>query len=187
MTNLMAGRLRELPPYLFARIDRMKSEALSRGMDVIDLGVGDPRRSDPPEDRRSPRRGGPGGGSAPLFVLQRHPEAPGGLFRMVRDRFRVELDPDGRSSRSGSKEGIGHICFALLIPGTRSWSRIRGIPSTPPGRRWPGPCRGTSPFTRKTGFSGRGIPAEARDGKDEDAVAQLSVQSHGGGSKGRGL
>ena len=35
-------RLQKLPPYLFAEIDRKKRELVSKGKDVIDLGVGDP-------------------------------------------------------------------------------------------------------------------------------------------------
>ncbi len=44
--NLMeikwAKRIEELPPYLFAEIDRKKNEIIEKGVDVIDLGVGDP-------------------------------------------------------------------------------------------------------------------------------------------------
>ena len=38
----LAGRVKNLPPYLFAAIDKMKQEALSKGIDVIDLSIGDP-------------------------------------------------------------------------------------------------------------------------------------------------
>ena len=44
-----AERLKKLPPYLFAEIDRMEEEAQARGMDLISLGVGDP---DLPTDER---------------------------------------------------------------------------------------------------------------------------------------
>jgi LL-diaminopimelate aminotransferase apoenzyme (EC 2.6.1.83) len=37
-----AKRITSLPPYLFARIDEKKREALSRGVDLINLGIGDP-------------------------------------------------------------------------------------------------------------------------------------------------
>ena len=37
-----AKRINDLPPYLFAEIDRRKREALARGVDLIDLGIGDP-------------------------------------------------------------------------------------------------------------------------------------------------
>ncbi len=38
----ISQRLKSLPPYLFAEIDRMKKEAIVNGRDIIDLGVGDP-------------------------------------------------------------------------------------------------------------------------------------------------
>jgi LL-diaminopimelate aminotransferase len=37
-----------LPPYLFARIDEMKTEQAKKGVDIIDLGVGDPDLPTPP-------------------------------------------------------------------------------------------------------------------------------------------
>src|SRR3972149_8452940 len=43
-----ATRLRQLPPYLFAEIDRLKQEAIKRGTGSIDLGVGDPDLPTPP-------------------------------------------------------------------------------------------------------------------------------------------
>jgi len=40
-----AKRIENLPPYLFARIDQLKEEAIKRGIDVISLGIGDPDRT----------------------------------------------------------------------------------------------------------------------------------------------
>ena len=37
-----ASRINALPPYLFATIDEMKQRAIARGVDIINLGVGDP-------------------------------------------------------------------------------------------------------------------------------------------------
>src|SRR5256886_16414528 len=37
-----SGRIRTLPPYLFAAIDEMKQKAIARGVDIINLGIGDP-------------------------------------------------------------------------------------------------------------------------------------------------
>ena len=37
---LPAERIRRLPPYLFAEIDRMKKEVAARGVDLISLGIG---------------------------------------------------------------------------------------------------------------------------------------------------
>ena len=38
----VATRIKTLPPYLFAAIDKMKQEAIARGVDIINLGIGDP-------------------------------------------------------------------------------------------------------------------------------------------------
>ena len=43
-----AERLKKLPPYLFKEIDRKKEEIMARGVDIIDLGVGDPDLPTPP-------------------------------------------------------------------------------------------------------------------------------------------
>jgi len=43
-----ADRIKNLPPYLFAKIDQMKGEMQKKGADIIDLGVGDPDRPTPP-------------------------------------------------------------------------------------------------------------------------------------------
>ena len=43
-----ADRINQLPPYLFAEIDRKKKAAIERGVDIISLGVGDPDRPTPP-------------------------------------------------------------------------------------------------------------------------------------------
>ena len=44
----LAQRIRELPPYLFADIDRKKVELRKQGKDLIDLGIGDPDMPTPP-------------------------------------------------------------------------------------------------------------------------------------------
>ncbi len=113
-----AARLKQLPPYLFAEIDRLKQEATDRGMDIIDLGVGDPDLPTPPhivkrmaEAITDPRN-------------HRYPSYEGLLeFRRAaaewfRDRFGVVLDPATEVlTLIGSKEGIGHIPLAYIDPG----------------------------------------------------------------------
>ena len=38
----LSDRIKSLPPYIFAEIEKSKEEALAQGIDMIDLGVGDP-------------------------------------------------------------------------------------------------------------------------------------------------
>lgn len=42
-----AKRLEKIPPYLFAEIDRKRDEMVARGVDIINMGVGDPDRPTP--------------------------------------------------------------------------------------------------------------------------------------------
>jgi LL-diaminopimelate aminotransferase len=42
MRSIPARRLTCLPPYLFAELDRKRRETAARGLDIIDLGIGDP-------------------------------------------------------------------------------------------------------------------------------------------------
>ena len=51
-----AERLEKLPPYLFKEIDRKKADVKARGVDIIDLGVGDPDLPTPPHIIESLKR-----------------------------------------------------------------------------------------------------------------------------------
>ncbi len=113
-----AERINKLPPYLFAEIDRKKREAEKKGIDVIDLGVGDPDLATPShivdalcEAAKDPSN-------------QRYPSYEGMLaFREAvaewyRRRKHVRLDPDTEVlTLIGSKEGIAHSAIAFLNPG----------------------------------------------------------------------
>jgi len=118
ITIEQADRLKQLPPYLFAELDRKKAEARSRGVDVIDLGVGDPDLPTPDniidklaEAAREPR-------------YHRYPSYTGmnefrkTVSRWYRNRAGVELEPIQQVvSLIGSKEGIAHIPLAFINPG----------------------------------------------------------------------
>ncbi|MFQ6091457.1 MAG: LL-diaminopimelate aminotransferase [bacterium] len=113
-----ARRLAQLPPYLFAELDRRKDEAIRSGRDVIDLGVGDPDLPTPSpiirrlqevalrgETHRYPSYAG----------LQEFREA---IARWYAARFGITLDPITEVLvLIGSKEGLGHLPWALLDPG----------------------------------------------------------------------
>ena len=55
-----AARLGLIPPYLFKTIDDKKAEVKARGVDIIDLGVGDPDLPTPALHRREDGRGDAG-------------------------------------------------------------------------------------------------------------------------------
>jgi alanine-synthesizing transaminase len=114
----VSERVRRLPPYLFAQINRLKYEKRRAGDDVIDLGMGNP--SDPPQDlvidklaeaARDPKNHGY---SEAQGILSLRREVAGKYFKQ--QGFR--LDPQREIIVSlGSKEAFSHMCLALLGPG----------------------------------------------------------------------
>jgi len=113
-----ARRIKELPPYLFAEIDRRKREALAKGVDLIDLGIGDPDIPTPApivERLKS---------AAEATDNHRYPSSSGLLeFRVAvagwyKSRFGIKLDPEKEVlSLIGSKEGIANMAVAFVDPG----------------------------------------------------------------------
>jgi len=115
---VVADRVRRLPAYLFAEINRLLYEKRRAGDDVIDLGMGNP--SDPPQDlvveklaeaARDPKNHGY---SPSQGVLSLRREVASKYFK----QHGVRLDPEKEIVVClGSKEGFSHVCLALLGPG----------------------------------------------------------------------
>jgi len=114
----LSQRLTDLPPYLFKELDRVRDEVKARGVDIIDLGVGDPDRPTPPHIIAALKK------TADNPANHRYPLYSGmNAFReVVADwyarRHKVELDPATEvCSLVGSKEGIAHFPLAFVNPG----------------------------------------------------------------------
>ena len=113
-----AERLSALPPYVFARLDELKARAREQGLDLIDLGMGNPDGAAPQPTI-----------DAAIAALQ-HPSNHGyppfegtASFRQAittwyQRCYGVELDPDREAlPLIGSKEGLGHLALAYINPG----------------------------------------------------------------------
>ena len=122
-------RISRLPPYLFGRINALKHRKRQQGIDIIDLGMGNPNDptpqpivdklceavQDPRNHRYSTSRG--------LFNLRRD------VARQYRESYGVELDPEEEVIACiGSKEGISHMLLAMLGPGDTA---VVGDPAFP--------------------------------------------------------
>lgn len=116
-----AQRLQSLPPYIFAQLDVLKAEARERGVDLIDLGMGNPDRPTPQPiiDALSTAIADP--------INHRYPTFDGklALRQAIADwyqaRYGVALDPDREVlPLIGSKEGLAHMALAYINPGDLS-------------------------------------------------------------------
>ncbi len=114
----VSSRIKNLPPYLFARLNKLKYEKRHSGEDVIDLGMGSP--TDAPQECVIDK----------LTEAAHDPENHGyshaigllGLRREVASKYLrhygVRLDPEREIVVSlGSKEGFSHLMLALMDQG----------------------------------------------------------------------
>ncbi len=108
-------RLRELPPYLFAEIDKIIKRKKSMGIDVISLGIGDPdiptpegivrklqKEAENPENHQYPSS----------YGLEYFKEA---VSEYYMKRFKINLDPETEIiTLMGAKEGIANIAYVFI-------------------------------------------------------------------------
>ncbi|MBF8436636.1 LL-diaminopimelate aminotransferase [Halanaerobiaceae bacterium Z-7014] len=110
-----AKRVKNLPPYLFAEIDKMINKAKENGVDVISFGIGDPDQPTPNYivDSMIEAVQDPSTHSYPSYEgLYEYRDA---VTNWYNERFSVDLDPDTEViSLIGSKEGIAHLPFCYI-------------------------------------------------------------------------
>jgi len=149
----VANRVRNLPLYMFAELDRKVSAKRASGADVISLAVGDP-------DLPTPRH--------VVEALQEAAEDPTthqypsyyGLpaFRVAiagwyERRFGVKLDPDTEVlPLVGSKEGLAHLSFAFVDPGDEALVPDPGYPVYTTGTLLAGGRPVSMPLSPDAGF-----------------------------------
>lgn len=130
-----ADRLTKLPQYVFARLDELKANARAQGVDLIDLGMGNPDGATPApivesaiaaiQDRKHH-------GYPPFEGTANFRKA---ITNWYQRRYGVMLDSEGEAlPLLGSKEGLTHLALAYLDPGDVV---LVPSPSYPPHFRGP--------------------------------------------------
>ena len=150
---MYADRINSLPPYLFATIDAAKAKMVAKGVDVIDLGVGDPDQPTPAhivesmcDAVRDPK-------------THRYPSYTGMLsFREAAANWCKEtkgIDIDAASetlTMIGLKEGIAHIPLAFINPGDVALIPDPGYPVYEIGTRFAGGIPHIMPLLAENDF-----------------------------------
>jgi alanine-synthesizing transaminase len=111
-------RIKRLPPYVFAEVNKLKAELRSTGMDIIDFGFGNPDLPTPQhvidkliETVQKPRVTGYSASKGIKGLRQ-------ACSRYYARRFDVNLDPDTQVIATiGSKEGFANLAQAITAPG----------------------------------------------------------------------
>lgn len=113
-----ADRLQTLPPYVFARLDELKARAREQGLDLIDLGMGNPDGATPQPvvEAAIAAIQNPANHGYPPF------EGTASFRRTITKwysrRYNVELDPESEAlPLLGSKEGLAHFAMTYINPG----------------------------------------------------------------------
>ncbi len=111
-------RIGSLPPYAFAEVNRRKTEARLAGVDVIDLGFGNPDIPSPDVAVETLTAAAAHPANHRYSVSRGIDDLREALAARYRRRFGIELDPETEViSTIGSKEGLSHLMWVLLQPG----------------------------------------------------------------------
>jgi len=160
----LAARIKELPPYLFADIDKKKAELRKQGKDLIDLGIGDPDMPTPAHIVQAMQQAA----AEPRY--HRYPSYEGmqafreAAVKWYETRFGVrDLDANKECcALIGSKEGIAQFPVAFVNPGDVVLVPDPGYPVYATWTRFVGGEVHYMPLRRENGFLPdlKAIPAD---------------------------
>ncbi|WP_042351649.1 LL-diaminopimelate aminotransferase [Bacillus massiliigorillae] len=111
-------RISQIPPYVFSSINKKKAELKKKGIDVIDLGIGDPDFSTPLHivNKLKEELDNPANMKYPSY--NGIPELRIAISEFYRRQYGVELDAETEVLiLIGSKEGLAHLIPAMIDPG----------------------------------------------------------------------
>src|SRR6516165_9482693 len=111
----VSQRLKSIPPYVFAEIDKKRQAAVARGVDVINLGIGDPDQPTPAHIVKAMTEAiaNPVNHHYPPFGGTK--EYKQAAAKYCEERFGFSVDPDHEvTSLIGSKEGLHHTIMAFI-------------------------------------------------------------------------
>ncbi len=124
-----AKRLGAIPPYKFAELQKQVADKRAAGIDVINLGIGDPDYPTFPYIVEAMQAAVADPGTHSYPSNRGREEFRAALADFYRRRFEVEIDPDSEVIPAiGAKECIYNLCFAFLDPGDIALASDPGYP-----------------------------------------------------------
>jgi len=119
VTFEFADRVKRLPPYLFAEIEKMIKEKKTQGVDLISLSIGDPDLPPPPFIIDELKKEVADLKNHNYSFSQGEPDFRQAVANWYKNRFHVDLEQDQVVALLGSKEGIANIARAFVNSGDR--------------------------------------------------------------------
>jgi LL-diaminopimelate aminotransferase len=124
-----SSRLDQIPPYLFAQLERKISEKRAAGIDVISLGIGDPDTPTYPSIVEAAQRAVADPSTHTYPTNRGRAEFRQAVAAFYQRRFGVTLDPDTEVMAAiGAKECIFNLSLAFLDPGEVALASDPGYP-----------------------------------------------------------
>jgi alanine-synthesizing transaminase len=109
------SRIQRLPPYVFNITGEMKVSARRRGEDIIDFGMGNPDGATPKHIVDKMIEAAQKPVTHRYSVSKGLPRLRKSICSWYKTRYNVDLDPESEAIVTiGSKEGIAHLCLAIL-------------------------------------------------------------------------
>ncbi len=122
-------KLSQIPPYLFAELDKKIDAAKAQGRDVINLGIGDPDLPTPAPIVASMSKAIEDASNHNYPPYRGTAEFRAAVARWMASRFNVTVNPDTEvMSLIGSKEGIAHLIMAYVDSGDVVLAPAPGYP-----------------------------------------------------------
>ncbi|MDI3539374.1 MAG: LL-diaminopimelate aminotransferase [Methanolobus sp.] len=150
---MYSDRINRLPPYLFAAIDEAKAKIIAKGVDVIDLGVGDPDQPTPAHIVESMCQAvrDPSTHQYPSYTgLLEFRKAAAQWCKQTRG---LDIDPVSETlTLIGSKEGVAHVPLAFINPGDVVLCPDPGYPVYKIGTQFAGGKEHIMPLLEENGF-----------------------------------
>jgi len=116
----LAERVKRLPPYVFAEMEKLINEKKRQGVDIISLSIGDPDLPPPTFILDAFRKEATDPKNHNYSFSQGEPEFRQAVANWYKKRFGVDLNPETEViALIGSKEGIANVTRAFINSGDR--------------------------------------------------------------------
>ena len=111
-------RIQKLPPYVFAVVNEMRDQLRAGGIDVIDMGMGNPDGATPEPVVQKLIETAPDPANHRYSVSRGIADLRKAIVERYRKQYKVTLDPDTEAIVTmGAKDALAHLLYAIIRPG----------------------------------------------------------------------
>ena len=118
MMNQQFPRMHRLPPYVFAVVGDLKMKLRHQNVDIVDFGMGNPDLPTPQHIVDKVTEASVKAVNHRYSVSRGIPNLRKAVCDWYKRRYDVDVDPNSEAiACMGAKEGLAHLCLAMLSPG----------------------------------------------------------------------